>query len=122
MNLHEATKTLTERIEEHAPDWASSPEGTPLLSEIYADVNAALDSDKRILTEETLDDLFATYASAVSAEQDAYRYANPAGRPRKEAAAQRAVHDFLDDANLALLRAGYDGERLRADTLGGIAL
>jgi hypothetical protein len=122
VNLHEATQKLAARIEENMPDWVSAPEGTPALAEIYADTNAALDPDKRILTDETLDDLFATYCSAVAAEQDAYRHSNPAGRPRKAAAAQRAVHDFLDDMNLALLRAGYDGERTRADTLGGITL
>lgn len=119
MNLHEATKALTEYIAEHLHEWADADPSytTGALPGIFAGTNAVLDGEKRILTAETLDDLYAAYSWAATAENKAHQPSNPAGSPRAEAAAERMVHDYLDDANLALLRAGYDGERLRADTL-----
>lgn len=119
MNLHEATKALTAYIAEHADKNLSPTTTQHELREVYTGANNVLDRDKRLIPDHVLDELLGLYASAEIAgiAESITARRDPAGSPIHEATVQHAVHDYLDDANLALLRAGYDGERLRADTL-----
>lgn len=120
MELITAARALTRYLEENLPEWAKAQEGSPELTEIYAQANSVLDPDRRIITHETLDDLFAAFSTAYSAESN--QGSHPAGSPRKEAAALRSVHDYTDDLNLALLRAGYRGSTAVADSLDDLTV
>ena len=122
MNLHEATQTLTAYIAEHADKNLSPTTTQKELHAVYAGANDLLDTEKRLIPDGVLDELLGLYASAEIAHtaESITSRRDPAGSPIHEANAQHAVHEYLDALNLALLRAGYDGERTRADTLAEI--
>lgn len=117
MDLTTAAATITAHIEENLPDWESSDAGSPELEAIYAETNAVMDPDRRVFVPRTLDLLYSRYSAVNSAE-------NPNPRtPTSDRAGeliQKLVHDYVEDLNLALMRAGYPGDRVIADSLEDI--
>lgn len=117
MDLPTAAGTLTRHILDTLPDWEACAAGSPVLAQLYADANTALDFDRRILTDTTLDNLYARVSAVNSAESPNPR--TPAS-DRAEQLIQHLVHQYTADLNLALMRAGYPGERIAADALTDI--
>lgn len=117
MDLITAAATITRHIEENLPDWEASDAGSPELEVIYAETNAVMDPDRRVFVPRTLDLLYSRYSAVNSAE-------NPNPRtPTSDKAAeliQHLTHQYVDDLNLALMRAGYPGDRVTADSFEDI--